>query len=64
MKRVKKEKKLSPIDIEYIKMVYKQILYGQATRSNITKAYYLLTQINVQEEQRMTAIIKFVEDLN
>ena len=64
LKAAKIKRELLPVDIEFIKMVYKQIMDGQATRSNITKAHYLITQDNVQEHHRMTAIINFIEHLN
>jgi hypothetical protein len=58
---LKRKKQLTVKELEFIYMVYESILSGQATRTDITKAYYHLTQDNVQESFRMTTIINWVE---
>jgi predicted cupin superfamily sugar epimerase len=56
-----KKKELTPTEIDFINKVYLLIKDGQATRKDITDAYYLITQDNVQENHRMRTINNWVE---
>ena len=57
-----KTKELTPEQIQLINRVFHDIMEGQATRTAINDAYYLICPDNVQEHHRMTTIVKWVED--
>jgi hypothetical protein len=57
-----KKKELTPDQILFLYRVYKEIMDGQATATNINTAYFFISPDPADENFRMTHIIKWVND--